>query len=148
MTSAPPPGSDPYPGMTPVASYGPPPTAPSPAGFAGSMLILASLFQVMQGISAVAEDTLYVAGVEYVYALDVATWGWIHIALGVVALAAGIGVLTGRTWAFVVGIILASLASLANFAFLPYYPIWSSIIIAFDVLVIWALSTRFTGRDR
>ncbi|MFI8527596.1 hypothetical protein ACIGB8_24265 [Promicromonospora sukumoe] len=112
------------------------------------MLILASLFQVMQGISAVAEDTLYVAGVEYVYALDVATWGWIHIALGVVALAAGIGVLTGRTWAFVVGIILASLASLANFAFLPYYPIWSSIIIAFDVLVIWALSTRFTGRDR
>ena len=146
MTAAHPSGPDPYPGMTPVAYYGPPPDAPSPAGFGGAMLIVVSLLQVLQGISAVAQDTVYVTGIDYVYAFDVTTWGWIHIVLGVLALAAGIGVLARQTWAFVTGIVLAGLACLANFAFIPYYPIWSLIIIAFYLLVIWALSTRFSRR--
>lgn len=147
MTDARSSGPDPYPGMTPVAYYGPPPDAPSPAGFGGAMLVVVSLFQVLQGISAVAEDTVYVTGVDYVYAFDVTTWGWIHIVLGVLALVAGIGVLVRQTWAFVTGIVLAGLACLANFAFIPYYPVWSLIIIAFYLLVIWALSTRFSRRE-
>lgn len=135
-------GTDPYPGMTPVAAYGPPPSvALTTAGFAGTMLIMASLFQILQGIAAVARDTVYLTGVEYVYQLDVTSWGWIHIVVGAVALATGIGVLTARTWAYLAGIVLATLSSIANFAFLPYFPIWSGIVIAFNVAVIWALCT-------
>ena len=48
--------------------------------------------------------------------------------------------MSGQTWGRVVGIILAGLSALANFAFIPYYPVWSLLIIALDVLVIWALS--------
>ena len=33
----------------------------------------------------------------------------------------------------------------SNFLWLPYYPVWALIIIAFDVFVIWALTTR--GQD-
>lgn len=135
-------GTDPYPGMAPVASYGPPPSvALTTSGFAGTMLIMASLFQILQGIAAVAEDTVYLTGVEYVYQLDVTSWGWIHVVVGAVALATGIGVLTARAWAYLTGIVLATLSSIANFAFLPYFPIWSGIVIAFNVAVIWALCT-------
>ena len=135
-------GTDPYPGMAPDANYGPPPSvALTTSGFAGTMLIMASLFQILQGIAAVALDTVYLTGVEYVYQLDMTSWGWIHIVVGVVALATGIGILTGRTWAYLMGIVLATLSSIANFAFLPYFPIWSGIVIAFNVAVIWSLCT-------
>ena len=44
-----------------------------------------------------------------------------------------------------VGVILAAISALANFAFIPYYPFWSMLIIAVDVFVIWALTAH--GRD-
>ena len=135
-------GPEPLPGLTPVAGYGPPPSlALTTSGFAGTMLITVALFQLLQGISAVGADTLYVSGVEYVYQLDVTSWGWIHIIVGAVALATGVGVLAAQAWAYIAGIVLAVLSSIANFAFLPYYPIWSAIILAFNVAVIWALCT-------
>jgi hypothetical protein len=135
--------------MAPVANYGPPPSvALTTSGFAGTMLIMVSLFQILQGIAAVAQDTVYLTGVEYVYRLDMTSWGWIHIVVGAVVLATGIGVFTGRAWAYLTGIVLATLSSIANFAFLPYFPIWSGIVIALNVAVIWSLCTLLASDDR
>jgi hypothetical protein len=58
---------------------------------------------------------------------------------------AGFGLLSGRTWARVVGITLAALSATANFLFIPYYPFWSILIVAVNVLVIWALTAH--GRE-
>jgi len=118
------------------------------SGFAGTMLIMVALFQILQGIAAVAADEIYLTGVEYVYQLDVSSWGWVHIVVGVLALATGIGVLAGQTWAYLAGVVLAVVATIANFAFLPYYPIWSAIVIAFNVAVVWALCTLLAQDDR
>ncbi|MFI6426294.1 hypothetical protein [Promicromonospora sp. NPDC050880] len=118
------------------------------SGFAGTMLIMVALFQILQGIAAVAANTVYLTGVEYVYQLDVTTWGWVHIVVGAIALATGIGVLASRTWAYMVGIVLAVVASITNFAFLPYYPIWSIVVLAFNVAVIWALCTLLAEPER
>ena len=38
-----------------------------------------------------------------------------------------------------VGIAISALSMLVNFLFLPYYPVWSLLIIALNVFVIWAL---------
>ena len=35
---------------------------------------------------------------------------------------------------------LAILSAIANFFFIPYYPFWSLLLIAFDAWVIWALT--------
>lgn len=135
-------GSDPYPGMAPVAAYGPPSyMAVTTSGFTGTLLIMVGLFQVLQGIAGVAADEVYLTGIEYVYQLDVTSWGWVHIVVGALALATGIGVLAGQTWAYMVGIALAVVASITNFAFMPYYPIWSVIVLALNVAVIWSLCT-------
>jgi hypothetical protein len=63
----------------------------------------------------------------------------------VVVAVAGFAVLSSATWARVVGIIVAVLSAIANFLFIPYYPFWSLLIIALDVLVIWALAA-YGGR--
>ncbi|HWN21820.1 MAG TPA: hypothetical protein VNP93_07585 [Gaiellaceae bacterium] len=108
--------------------------------FAAVMMMLAGGFQVIAGLAAIFEDEFFVVGANYVFDLDVTAWGWIHLILGVIVFAAGAGVLQGATWARVVGITLASLSAFANFFFIPYYPVWSIVIIALDVAVIWALS--------
>jgi hypothetical protein len=107
--------------------------------FAGAMMIISGLFNAMEGLVALARNEIYVATPRYIFAFDVTTWGWIHVILGLVVLAAGFAVIVGKLWGRVVGITVAVLSMLANFAFVPYYPVWSLLIIALDVFVIWAL---------
>ena len=108
--------------------------------FAAVMMVLVGTFQVIAGIAAIFEDEFFVVGPNYVYDVDVTAWGWIHLILGLALVLAGFGALKGAMWARVVGITLASLSAISNFFFIPYYPVWSIVIIAADVLVIWALS--------
>lgn len=61
---------------------------------------------------------------------------------GIVVFLAGFGVMTGALWARIVGITLASLSALANFFFIPFYPIWALTIITLDIFVIWALAAH------
>ena len=115
------------------------------AGFAGFMLILIGIMDVIQGLVAVVNDEFYVVGQEWVFEFDVTAWGWIHLILGVVLIASGVGIFSGNVAARTVGVIVAGLGAIVNFAWLPYYPIWSIIVIAICVAVIWALTAH--GRD-
>ena len=110
--------------------------------FAGVMLTAAALFQLLEGIAAVADDAVFVKGPEYVYAFDLTTWGWIHIILGAAGVMVGIGILAGQAWARVTGVVIAFFGALGTFAFMPYYPFWALAVLGFYVLVIWALSTQ------
>jgi hypothetical protein len=111
------------------------------AMFAGVLMIIAGVWAVLAGLAAILADEVYVTTPEYVYGFDITGWGWIHLVLGVLVVLAGISVVQGATWGVVTGIVLASLSALVNFAFIPYYPIWSILIIALDVVIIWALAT-------
>jgi hypothetical protein len=113
--------------------------------FAGVIMIMAGGFQSLSGIAALAKDDFYVATPNYVLELDATQWGWTHLLLGLLVLFAGFAVLSGQTWGRVIGIILAVLSALVNFAFIPVYPFWSITIIALDVFIIWALAAH--GRD-
>jgi hypothetical protein len=109
--------------------------------FAAALMMVAGVWHALAGIAALFEDTVYVTTPEYVYSFDLTAWGWIHLLMGVLVLLAGIGVVRGQTWARATGIVLACLSLIANFLFIPHYPIWSLVIIALDVAVIWALAT-------
>jgi hypothetical protein len=110
--------------------------------FAGILLATLASFTILQGLAAVLKDDVFVRGVNYTYQFDVTTWGWIHMIIGVIGLAAGIGILRGQVWANSVGIGIAALSALSQFAFMPQYPLWSLTIIAMDVVVIWALTEQ------
>ncbi|MBF6171939.1 DUF7144 family membrane protein [Nocardia blacklockiae] len=124
------------------------PYDPVRQGFAGgasigaaTLLLTVGLLSLFQGISAVADDDLFVAGAEYVYEFDATAWGWTHIVLGVILAVCSVGLVTGTAWGRGAAIGIAALSILANFLSLPYYPWWSILIIALDVVVIWAVTT-------
>ncbi|HKG25147.1 MAG TPA: hypothetical protein VKB09_05820 [Thermomicrobiales bacterium] len=109
--------------------------------FAAAMMMIIGFWQALAGIAAIGQDKVYAATPEYIYAFDVTGWGWIHLLLGILIVCAGVAVFMGSTWARMVAIVLASLSMIANFAFIPHYPVWSLTIIALDAAVIWALAT-------
>ncbi|MEV8038605.1 hypothetical protein [Streptomyces sp. NPDC086182] len=114
--------------------------------FAAVMMIFGGAMAIFQGIAAIAKDSVFVTTSNYVYSFNLTSWGWIHLTLGVLVILAGIAVFRGMLWARIVGITLAGLAMIANFMWLPYSPVWSSVLIAIDAFVIWALCVG-SGRD-
>lgn len=107
--------------------------------FAGVFMIIESIFQIIAGIVALVNDNLYVLGAQRLWIVDLTTWGWAHLILGLILFAAGGAVLSGKMWGRVVGIFMAALALIVNFAFIPVYPIWSVLMIVVSSLVIYAL---------
>ncbi|MCX2965740.1 DUF7144 family membrane protein [Gordonia aquimaris] len=108
---------------------------------AAILLLVGGILELLQGISAVAEDELFVVGPQYIYELDLTAWGWIHIVVAILAIAIAIGLFTGAAWARVGAICIASLSIIINFLWLPYYPWWSILVIAIDLVIIWAVAT-------
>jgi hypothetical protein len=110
--------------------------------FAAVMMIMVGVFQALQGLVAIFENEFYVPTRNYLFQFDATSWGWTHLLLGLLVAFAGYGLLSGKTWARTVAIFLAVLSAIANFAFIPYYPFWSLLIIALDVFVIWAIAAH------
>ena len=111
---------------------------------AGVLLLLAGIWQALLGFVALFKDndTLFIVGQKWIFSFDVTAWGWIHLIIGAALFLVGIFVLRGKLWAAVVGIGIAGVSAVANFLWLPYYPIWAILIISLDVIIIWALATR------
>ena len=113
--------------------------------FAAFMMILIGAFHIIAGIAGILEDEFYTVTPNWVLQFDVTTLGWIHLIAGIVVLLAGFGLFSGAVWARTVGVIIATVSAIANFAWLPYQPFWSLTMIAINVFVIWALTVH--GRD-
>ena len=111
--------------------------------FGSMMLIMVGSFQVILGLTALLNSDYYAVGRNgLVVNVDFTTWGWAHLALGAVALAAAFGLLTGSMWARVLGIAVAMVGALVNLAFISAFPIWGITVITLDVLVIYAIAVH------
>jgi hypothetical protein len=133
-----------YPAGGPQAGYPAeaPPSVGAAAGtvLAGVLMIVGGIWGFLVGLAVVIKKAFFVpVSSTYAYHWNVTDWGWTHLALGAVVFAAGVCVLLGMVWARVVGVILATLSAIASFMFIPFYPVWSIILVAIDVYIIWAL---------
>ncbi len=114
--------------------------------FGAVMLMMLGAFQIIQALVALFDDGFYLVGKEgLVVEVDYNAWGWVHLVIGIVAVLAGIGLLTGNLAARIVGVAIAFVSALVNLAFIASYPVWSTIIIVVDVLVIFAIVVH--GRE-
>lgn len=127
-------------------------TEPGPSGwvgwiaFAGTMMLLLGSFHLIQGIIALFQDEYYLVGANgLTVELDYTQWGWTHVILGTLVAAAGLALLVGQMWARVVAVVVAFVSAIVNIGFLAAYPVWSTIMITIDVLVIWAVMVH--GRE-
>jgi hypothetical protein len=112
--------------------------------FASIMLVVVGGINIIQGLAALLNDSYFVArsGNDLLIA-DFNTWGVVLVVWGVAQAGAGAGLNGGHGWARVVAIIVAAVSMIIQTLFLAAYPIWSVMIIALDVVVIYALTARW-----
>ncbi|WP_197371567.1 DUF7144 family membrane protein, partial [Streptomyces clavuligerus] len=113
--------------------------------FAGVLMLCSGVLGILQGIAAIAENDVYGRVGNYVYRINLTGWGWIHLIIGILLVIVGYGILKNMEWARYSGLFLASVSLIAQFLFLPYLPVWSLIMIAIDIFIIWALAVYHTG---
>jgi hypothetical protein len=107
--------------------------------FAGIMMIMMGAFGAIEGLVALFRDQYYVVGPYNVLVLDITGWGWVHLILGILVTITGIALMANASWARVVTVILVGIDALVQLAFIGVYPLWSMIVIALCVIVIWAI---------
>lgn len=110
--------------------------------FAGIILITVGIFQAFAGLVGLIEDEFYAVTPEYVMQFDATTWGWIHIIIGLIVVAAGFGIFSGNVLARTVGVFAALGSMISVFAWLPWYPIWGIIVVSMNIAIIWALTVH------
>jgi hypothetical protein len=106
--------------------------------FAGAVMVVMGVSEFLQGFSAVRRDGAWANAPQTAYSVDLGTWGWIHILIGVVAMVIGGAVLTTQSWGLVAGMVIAGLSAVANFLSMPQSAGSSLVLIGLNVALIWA----------
>jgi hypothetical protein len=107
--------------------------------FGGAMMIMVGCFSIIEGLIALFQNEYYLTTAQGPLVLDLTGWGWLHTVMGGLAIVIGLGLFGGAAWARVAGVVFACLNVLAQLAFMAVYPIWATVVITADILIIWAL---------
>lgn len=110
------------------------------AGFASVMMVMAGFWWIVSGLVAIIDQEFLEVNAAYILQLDPVVWGWIHLALGLLTFAAGFALTREAPWARAFTGIVAVLAAVAAFGWLPYYPVWGVLQIAVSIVVLWAVN--------
>jgi hypothetical protein len=110
--------------------------------FAAVLMVVVGTLNAIHGLIAIVNDEWVVWSNRGDLYLDLTEWGWIHLVIGIALVLAGLGVLTGNIVARAVAVLLACVSVIANFLYIPAFPVWAIIVIAIDVFVIYALTAH------
>jgi hypothetical protein len=106
--------------------------------FAAMLLGIAGLFNVIDGIAAIARSSVFIGSAKYVFG-DLRTWGWVALILGALQVLASIGILAGNQIARWLGVAAIGLNAITQMFLIASYPFWALMIIAVDVVALWGL---------
>ena len=107
--------------------------------FAGVMLFIAGVLNVIYGIAAIADSSFFIQDQKYILS-NLNTWGWVTLILGVLQLVAAFSLWAGHLYGRIIAIVAASLSALAALLSIPAYPFWSLAIFAIDIIVIYQVA--------
>ena len=107
--------------------------------FAGIMLGIGGVLDIIWGIGAISNSKFFVANQRYVIS-DLHTWGWVTLILGSIKLIAGGSLFAGGSFGRWVGIFAASITMIVSLISLPAYPFWSLSVFALSIIIIYQLS--------
>jgi len=113
-----------------------------------ALLLVAAVSSIVQGIAALLDNRVVVITPNYIVAFNMTAWGVIHLVVGSIAAAVAAGLLRGAIWARVAAITTASLSVVSMFLWVAHAPVWSILTIVIDIVIIWALLTWESPRNR
>ena len=113
------------------------------AVFAGVVLFMAGFLNFFYGLAAVLNDEVVTVQGRGVIIWDFTAWGWVHLVIGVIMVLSGAGLLAGQGWARAMGVIFATINAIAQIGLITAFPLWSILLIALDVIVIYQLTARW-----
>lgn len=111
--------------------------------FAGVLMLIEGFLDAMWGLAAVINNEVITVGGHGVVVWDITAWGWGHLILGSLVALTGLGLLAGQSWARFVGIFFVSLNVLVQFGTFTLFPLWSMLIIAIDIVILYQLTARW-----
>jgi hypothetical protein len=120
--------------------------SPEPSGwavFAAAMLLISGTFGMIWGLGAVLNDEVVTVGGRGVLILDFTAWGWAHIVVGAIMIATAFGLLAMSGWARWSAIFFATVQAILEVGVFPAFPLWSLVVIALDVVVIYQLTANW-----
>jgi hypothetical protein len=115
--------------------------------FAGVMLLIVGVLNVIYGIAAIGDSSFFVNDTRYILS-GLNTWGWVTLILGAIQILAAFSLWGGGLYGRIVGIGAAGLSAIAALLSIPAYPLWSLAIFALDVVIIHQIATRGTEGRR
>ena len=118
--------------------------------FAGLMIIIIGGLDFFEGLIAVIRGDYYAVTANQIVVVDLTAWGWIMMIWGVVLVLAGLGLLSGASWARWFAIVVGSLNFLAQLGFVgsSQYPLWALTVLALTAVVLYALIVRWDDHAR
>jgi hypothetical protein len=114
--------------------------------YAAVLVGILGLSNLVDGIAAIAKSSVLIGNARYVFG-DLHAWGWVMLILGALQLVAILGLLARNQLARWFAVAVLAVNVLAQIAFTPSYPFWSLLIIASDVVALWALCVS-GGKER
>jgi hypothetical protein len=112
--------------------------------FAAVVMVVVGVFGVIEGLAAILTPTYFVSSTGAVLVLSWAAWGWVHLVLGALVALVGAGLLgEAPSWARGAAVALVALSMIVHLIIVTVAPVWSIVVIALDVVVLYALVTTW-----
>jgi hypothetical protein len=116
--------------------------------FGGLLLVLVGAINALQGFIAIFKDDYFAVTKGGLLFADFSAWGGFFLALGIIEIFVGLGILNLKTWARVLGVVLLMFNTITQFAFIAAFPIWTLASIALNITVIFALMRPMEPYER
>jgi hypothetical protein len=111
--------------------------------FAGAVMLIVGSLDALYGLAAILNNEVVIVGGQGVIIADVTTWGWIHLILGSLVAATGLGLLAAAESARFVAIFFVTVNAVAQIVWFPAAPLWAFLMIILDVTIIYQLTARW-----
>jgi len=111
--------------------------------FAGTMMLILGSLDALYGLAAILNNEVVIVGGQGVIIADITTWGWIHLILGSIVAAAGLGLFAAATSARWIAVFVVSVNAVAQIVWFPAAPLWAFLMIILDVTIIYQLTARW-----
>jgi hypothetical protein len=109
--------------------------------FAGIALLVAGVMRIFDSIWAFRYHGVLPSNLEAaIFGHTLKTYAWVYLAVGIILILAGFGVMVQSQISRWIGIFAAAILGISAIWWMPYYPIWSLTYIGICFFVIYALA--------